>query len=115
MIAAAGAVAACSESKTACLGVSDKAAVAKVIDLYAKEPASTRGDPTQMQLSRQRIAGIGRVTEVKGDGMTQVWFAQDDHTLTVATLSGSCEVQFRPGLSPAAIKEAAIPVHSPVF
>jgi hypothetical protein len=108
---------ACSGSKTACFALSDEDAARKVIAAYAGEPVSTRGDPAQMQLSNGRVAGIGRSTGAKGDGkaITQVWFSQDDHTLTVATLTEACDLQFRPGLSPDAIKQAAIPVHAPNF
>jgi hypothetical protein len=108
---------ACSGSKTACFALSDEDAARKVIVAYAREPASSRGDPAQMQLNNARVVGIGRSTGTKGDGkaMTQVWFSQDDHTLTVATLTEACDLQFRPGLSADAIKQAAIPVHSPNF
>jgi hypothetical protein len=118
-LAGAGAcvLAACSGSKTACYALSDEDAVAHVVAQYEKEPATARGDSAQMQLAAARVAGIGRSTGAKGDGkaLTQVWFSQDDHTLTVATLTEACDLQFRPGLAPAAIKQAAIPVHTPNF
>ena len=108
---------ACSGSKTACFALSDEDAAREVIAAYASEPASTRGDPAQMRFSNARVVGVGRNTGTKGDGkaITQVWFSQDDHTLTVATLTEACDLQFRPGLSPDAIKQAAIPVHAPNF
>ena len=110
-------MAACSGAKTACFALSDEDATRKVVNEYAGEPASQKGDPAQMQFSAARVIGIGRSTGVKGDGkaMTQVWFSQDDHTLTVATLTEACDLQFRPGLSQDAIKQAAIPVHAPNF
>jgi hypothetical protein len=108
---------ACSGSKTACFALSDEDATRKVIAAYAREPASTRGDPAQMQLNNAGVVGIGRSTGAKGDGkaITQVWFLQNDHTLTVATLTEACDLQFRPGLAPDAIQQAAIPVHRPNF
>jgi hypothetical protein len=110
-------LAACARSKTACYALSDEDAVDKVIAQYGGEPASAKGDPAQMQLSAARVLGIGRSGGLKGDGkaMTQVWFSQDDHTLTVATLTEACDLQFRPNLAPDAIKQAAIPVHTPNF
>ena len=70
-----------------------------------------------MQFSPARVVGVGRNRSDKGDGkgLTQVWFMQDDHTLTVATLSEDCRLQFRPGLDADAVKQAAIPVHQPNF
>ncbi|MDB5461403.1 MAG: hypothetical protein JWO72_3144 [Caulobacteraceae bacterium] len=116
-LAGACALAACSGSKTACYALSDEDAVTKVIAAYGKQPASTKGDPAQMQLTPARVSGIGRSTGAKGDGkaLTQVWFSQDDTTLTVATLTEACDLQFRPGLAADAIQQAAIPVHKPNF
>ena len=104
-------------SKTACYALSDEDATSKVVAEYGRLPAAQKGDPAQMQFSGQRVAGIGRSTGKKGDGkaLTQVWFNEDDHTLTVATLTEACDLQFRPGLAPDAIKQAAIPVHQPNF
>ncbi len=104
-------------SKTACYALSDEDAAQKVIADYAKQPVSTRGDPAQMQLSTIRVVGVGRSTGAKGDGkaITQVWFSQDDHTVTVATLTEACDLQFRPGLIPDAMKQAVIPIHMPNF
>jgi hypothetical protein len=115
MIAMAG-LTACG-SKTACFALSDEDAASKVIAEYAKLPATQKGDPAQMQFSPIRVAGIGRSGGAKGDGkaLTQVWFTQDDKTLTVATLTEACDLQFRPGLSADAIQQAAIPVHRPNF
>ena len=115
MIVMAG-LAACG-SKTACFALSDEDAASKVIAEYAKLPATQKGDPAQMQFSPIRVAGIGRSGGARGDGkaLTQVWFTQDDKTLTVATLTEACDLQFRPGLSADAIQQAAIPVHKPNF
>jgi hypothetical protein len=101
----------------ACYALSDEDAASKVIAEYAKEPAATRGDTAQMQLSPTRVTAIGRSPGAKGDGkaITQVWFTQDDHTVTVATLTERCELQFRPNLTPEAMKQAAIPIHAPNF
>ena len=117
LVLAAAPLVACSGSKTACFALSDEDATRKVIAEFSKEAVSARGDTTQMQLSAARVAGIGRSTGTKGDGkaMTQIWFTQDDHTLTVATLSEACDLQFRPGVSADALKQAAIPVHAPNF
>jgi hypothetical protein len=117
LLLAAAPLAACSGSKTACFALSDEDATRKVIAEYGKEAVSARGDTTQMQLSAARVVGIGRSTGTKGDGKatTQIWFSQDDHTLTVATLSEACDLQFRPGVSPDAVKEAVVPVHAPNF
>lgn len=116
VLACAALLCACG-SKAACFALSDEDATAKVIGEYGKLPAAEKGDPRQMQFSPTRVVGVGRNRSDKGDGkgLTQVWFMQDDHTLTVATLTESCELQFRPGLSPDAIKQAAIPVHPPNF
>ena len=110
------ALAACG-SKTACYALSDEDAARKVIAEYARLPATSRGDPAQMQFTPTRVVGVGRNRSDKGDGkgLTQVWFAQDDHTVTVATLTEACDLQFRPGLAPEAIKQAVIPVHAPNF
>ena len=114
--AAALALSACG-SKTACFAMSDEDATAKVVAEYAKLPATEKGDPKQMQFSAPRVVGVGRNSSDKGDGkgLTQVWFMQDDHTLTVATLTEDCQLQFRPGLAADAIKQAAIPAHTPNF
>jgi hypothetical protein len=115
-LAGAALLSACG-SKTACYAMSDEDATAKVMSAYAKLPATQKGDPKQMQFSQTRVVGVGRNRSDKGDGqgLTQVWFMQDDHTLTVATLTEDCQLQFRPGLDPAAVKQAAIPVHAPNF
>jgi len=104
-------------SKTACFALSDEDATRKVIAEYGKLSASETGDPRQMQFTSTRVVGVGRNRSDKGDGkgLTQVWFMQDDHTVTVATLTEDCHLQVRPGLDPEAIKRAAIPVHSPNF
>jgi len=104
-------------SKTACYAMSDEDATAKVIAEYGKLPATQKGDPKQMQFSQTRVVGVGRNRSDKGDGkgLTQVWFMQDDHTLTVATLTEDCQLQFRPGLDPDTVKQASIPVHAPNF
>jgi hypothetical protein len=116
LCAAAVALSACG-SKTACFAMSDEDATAKVIAEYAKLPAAEKGDPGQMQFSMTRAVGVGRNRSDKGDGkgLTQVWFMQDDHTLTVATLTEDCQLQFRPGLAADAVNQAAIPVHKPNF
>ncbi len=104
-------------SKTACYAMSDEDSTAKVIAEYGKLPAAGKGDPRQMQFSQARVVGVGRNRSDKGDGqgLTQVWFMQDDHTVTVATLTEDCQLQFRPGLDPEAVKQAKIPVHAPNF
>jgi hypothetical protein len=116
VLASAALLSACG-SKTACFAMSDEDATAKVVAEYAKLPAAEKGDARQMQFSPTRVAGVGRNSSNKGDGkgLTQVWFMQDDHTVTVATLTEDCHMQFRPGLDPEAIKQAAIPVHQPNF
>ena len=117
ILSAAALVLSACGSKTACFAMSDEDATAKVIAEYGKLPATEKGDPQQMQFSSTRVAGVGRNRSDKGDGkgLTQVWFTQDDHTLTVATLTEDCQLQFRPGLAADAIKQAAIPAHAPNF
>jgi hypothetical protein len=107
----------CSRSATACYGLSDGEAVDKVIHDYGAEPASAKGDTAQMALSRARVLGIGRSAEAKdsGKGVTQLWFSQDDRTLTVAILMQDCALSFRPNLAPDAIKQAAYPATAPHF
>ena len=117
VLASAALLSACG-SKTACFAMSDEDATAKVIAEYGKLSAAEKGDPQQMQFSpAARVAGVGRNSSNKGDGkgLTQVWFLQDDHALTVATLTEDCRMQFRPGLAADAVKQAAIPVHQPNF
>ena len=118
ILSAAALVLSACGSKTACFAMSDEDATAKVIAEYGKLSAAERGDPRQMQFSpAARVVGVGRNSSNKGDGkgLTQVWFTQDDHTLTVATLTEDCQLQFRPGLAADAIKQAAIPAHAPNF
>jgi hypothetical protein len=107
----------CSKSATACYGLSDGEVVDKVIHDYEAEPASARGDTAQMALSRARVLVIGRSADAKNSGkaLTQMWFSQDDHTLTVATLLEDCTLSFRPNLAPDAIKQAAYPAAAPRF
>jgi hypothetical protein len=116
VLASAALLSACG-SKTACFAMSDEDATAKVISEYGKLSATQKGDARQMQFSPARVIGVGRNRSDKGDGkgLTQVWFMQDDHTLTVATLTEDCQLQFRPGLAADAVKQAAIPVHTPNF
>ncbi len=106
----AASLAGCGQSKTACFGLSDADVVARVIKDYAAQPASMKGDTAQTQFAQSRVLGIGRNTATKdsGKGLTQVWFSQDDRTLTVATLTQDCSLLLRPGLDPEAIKSAAI-------
>lgn len=106
VLAAACMLAACSKS---CAGLSDKDALDRVASSYAAEPASQKGDTAQMQFAAARLKGVGH----GGQGLIQLWFTQDDHTLTVATLSNDCLVQFRPGLAPDAIDQAAIATAPP--
>ena len=97
-------------SKTSCAGLSDKDLVARIAKDYASQPASSRGDAAQKQFAERRVRGIGR-----GQGQAQVWFAQDDGTLTVASLSDGCQAQYRPGLAADSIRQAAIPTRPPKF
>jgi len=101
----------------ACYGLSDRAAVDQIVHGYEKQPASAKGDGAQMKLHASRVVGIGRKDAPKGSGQSliQVWFRQDDNTLTVAGLSPNCSVQFRPNLAPDAIKDAVYPTHPPQF
>jgi hypothetical protein len=112
VVLAAAALMGCSGNKTACASLSDKDAVARIARDYAAEPASTKGDPAQTQFTPGRVLGIGRspAGTDPAKAVTQVWFAQDDHTVTVVSLSASCEHLVRPGLDPDAIKQAALPV-----
>jgi hypothetical protein len=117
ILSAAGLLLTACGSKTACYALSDEDATRKVIAEYDKRPATEKGDTAQMQLAPTRVVGVGRNRSDKGDGqgLTQVWFSQDDHTVTVATLTEDCRLEFRPGLVADAIKQAAIPVHAPNF
>ena len=117
ILSAAALVLSACGSKTACFALSDEDATRKVIAEYGKRPATEKGDPAQMQFASTRVVGVGRNRSDKGDGkgLTQVWFSQDDHTVTVATLTEDCQLQFRPGLAADAVKQAAIPVHAPNF
>jgi hypothetical protein len=117
-IAAAGllGLTACGQ-KAACYGLSDADVVAKVMHDFDALPAIDKADPSQTQFSKARVLGIGRNAEAKDSGkaLTQIWFAQDDHTVTVATYLESCALSIRPNLAPDAIKQAAIPVRPPRF
>jgi hypothetical protein len=116
LLASAALLSACG-SRAACSAVSDKDAVAKVIAEVDKLSAAEKGDPRQMQFSQARVVGIGRNSAAKGDGngLTQLWFMQDDRTLTVATLTEDCQLQLRPSVAADAVTQAAIPVHTPKF
>ena len=116
-VAASAALLSACGSKTACFALSDEDATRKVITEFGRLSVTQMGDPRQMQFSTTRVVGVGRNRSDKGDGkgLTQVWFMQDDGTLTVATLTEDCRLQFRPGIARDAIKQAAIPVHSPNF
>jgi hypothetical protein len=102
---------------TACYGLSDSAAVDQIVQGYNSQPATAKGDGAQMKLHASRVVGIGRKDAPKhsGQSLIQVWFHQDDNTLTVASLSPDCTVQFRPNLTPDAIKDAVIPAKPPQF
>jgi hypothetical protein len=116
LLASAALLSACG-SKTACFALPDKDAVAKVIAEVDKLSPAKRGDPRQMQFSQARVVGIGRNTSNKGDGkgLTQLWFMQDDRTVTVATLTEDCQLQLRPGVAADAVTQAVIPVQKPKF
>ena len=102
---AAASLGACSKS---CGGLADKDALAKVAGSYAAEEPGQKSDPTHMQFTAARLKGVGR-----GESQTQLWFTQDDGTLTVAVLTADCGVQYRPGLGPDAITQAALPAKPP--
>jgi hypothetical protein len=103
-------------SKTACYSLSDGDAVDRIMRDYDSEPATQKGDPAQMKFSRTRVLGVGRDGKSKGGGsLIQLWFAQDDHTVTVATLMENCDLSYHPGLTPDAIKDATYPAQPPKF
>jgi hypothetical protein len=89
----------------------------RIVHDYDAQPASAKGDTAQMALSRARVLGIGRSADARDSGkaLAQVWFSQDDRTLTVATLLQDCTLSFRPNLAPDAIKQAAYPAAAPHF
>ena len=99
----------------ACGGLPDRAAVDQIVHGYDSQPASAKGDGAQMKLHVSRVVGIGRKDAPKKEALIQVWFRQDDGTVTVASLSPDCTVQFRPNLTPDAIKDAVIPAKPPQF
>jgi hypothetical protein len=105
---AALSLAACG-SKTACKGLTDLALVGRVAAEAQRQPAA---DPAEMKFGQARVRGIGRS---EAQGVTQLWFAQDDHTLTVANLTDACQASFRPGLAPDAIQQAAYPARPARF
>ncbi len=109
-------LAACGQ-KSGCYGLSDAQVVDRIARDYEALPAIEKADPAQTRFSRQRVLGIGRNVARKGSGqaLTQVWFAQDDHTVTVATELETCQLSLRPNLTPDAIKQAAVPVKPPAF
>ncbi len=88
-------------SRTPCKGLSDVALVGRIAAESARQPSA---DPARMKFGPARVRGIGRS---EAQAVTQVWFAQDDHTLTVANLTDACEASFRPGLAADAIQQAA--------
>jgi len=116
VLAAMAGLGACAKPD-ACYGLSDAEAVAKVISGYDALPAIDKADAAQMQFSKARTLGLGRNAQAKdsGQALTQLWFSQDDHTVTVATLLEDCRLSFRPNLTPDAIKQAAIPAATPKF
>jgi hypothetical protein len=96
---------------TACYALGDGPAVDKVIDVYNRMPATSKGDTSQTAMDRSRVLGIGRNEKSRDSGkyLTEIWFNQDDHTVTVATLSQTCELNLRPGLAAESIRDAAYP------
>jgi hypothetical protein len=101
----------------ACYGISDREAVENIIRDYNSEPLSARSGPADvnMKLSPKRVVGIGRTGYPRGEGnLTQVWFRQDDGTLTVTNYYEDCALKF--GRAAANdISNAAYPVHAPTF
>ncbi len=118
MAASAAVAGLCACAKpNACFGLTDAEAVAKVMSGYDALPAIDKADAAQMRFSKARTLGVGRNAAAKDSGhaLTQLWFSQYDHTVTVATLLADCSLSFRPNLTPDAIKQAAIPAAPPHF
>ncbi len=111
---AALALAACGKPD-ACAGLPDGQAVDRVAAAYDREPATEKGDAAQMQFARGRVLGIGRGAGPDGKALAQVWFRQDDRTLTVGALTADCKVSFRPGLASDAIDAAVFKAQPPRF
>ena len=115
-VAAMATLGACGPSQT-CYGLADGPAIDKVIHGFASRGGSDKGDPAHMAFSRARVVGVGRKDAPKASGQSaiQIWFREDDGTLTVASLDPDCNVQFRPNLAPDSINNAAYPTHPPKF
>ena len=70
-----------------------------------------------MKLSWERLVGVGPNEQPResGDYLTQLWFVQDDKSLTVANDFEDCELKFSPGASFDEMKNAAYRVYPPKF
>lgn len=114
---AAATLSGCSRSEpSACYDLSDSEALRNVLRDYYAEPASARGDARKqhMQLSKERLIGVGRTNYPKGsDNEIQLWFQQDDGTVTVASYFEGCDLKFSPGNPRSDMRSAAYYVAPP--
>lgn len=97
----------------ACYGLSDSEALRNVIRDY--QTMSIRDARKQhMQLSNDRLIGVGRTKYPKGsDNLIQLWFLQDDGTVTVASYYEDCDLKFSPGAPRSDMNRAAYTVQPP--
>lgn len=113
----AASVFACSPRDSgACYGLSDSEALRNVMRDYYAEPATAPSGPAsqQMRLSRERLIGVGRSNYAKGrDNVIQLWFLQDDGTLTVASYFEDCDLTFSPNNTRSSMVNAAYAVKPP--
>ena len=68
-----------------------------------------------MKLDGSRLVGVGKEPSALGSGgyLTQLWFAQDDHSVVVATYYEDCELKLSRESSIANMHNAAYAVASP--
>jgi hypothetical protein len=75
----------------ACYGLSDAEALNTVVRAYE----SKRPEP-DMKFSKERLLGVARSGEPRSDGdsVIELWFLQDDKSVTVANIYQDCELKF---------------------
>lgn len=112
LLAGAIMVQGCSASRPdACYGISDAEAFQTVA--RANAAGAARSGPTQadMNLNKDRLLGVGRSggPRAGGDEVIQLWFRQDDGTITVANVYQNCDIKFSKATAED-VKNAAYPV-----
>ena len=100
---------------TECSNLSDREAMDTVVRAYNSESTTARSGPlsAEMKFSKDRLLGVGRSGGSSADDVTQLWFLQDDKTVTIASVYGDCGIKFSPGEKVEHMKSAAYWVAPP--